>query len=370
MPENTRVAGDRPLDGLAHAADHRPMHQVTSHPDQAVRHSYPLAVSDASLGTALGLFLQTLPYAMVRFGILFGVSVGSLLWYLLTFGGGAFIAKHVPVLGYVWIFGGLGLWGYLWWFIVRYFLYLLKAGHIVVLTDLVTRGQVGNATENMFQYGTRVVKERFGEVNALFALDRLINGIVRAFNRTLNIIANLLPIPGLGSITNLVTAVVHAATTYVDETLFSYSLARGDEDKWRSAKDGLIYYAQNHQEVLKTGVWIVLLDWVLTFGAWLVCLVPAGLVAWLLPAGGLSQFGVVLLAVFVAANLRAAFLKPLFLIMVMVKFHVSVRDQPIDLEWDARLSSVSNKFVQLKGQIMGGAAAGKQGAAAQAQASL
>jgi hypothetical protein len=220
-----------------------------------------------------------------------------------------------------------------------------------VLTELVTTGRIQNGQQGMFQYGTRVVKERFGEVNAMFALDALVAGVVGAFNRTLDWLSSLIPIPGLNSLTNMVTAVVRAATTYIDETLFSYSLARGDENKWRSAKDGLIYYAQNHQEILKTGVWIVFLDWALTFVAWIVCLVPAGVIAWVLPSGGLGQFGVLLLAAFAASNLRSAFLKPLFLIMVMVKFHVSVKDQPINLEWDAKLTSLSDKFRELKGKI-------------------
>jgi hypothetical protein len=57
---------------------------------------------------------------------------------------------------------------------------------------------------------------------------------------------------------------------------------------------------------------------------------------------------VVVTAILVAANVRSAFLKPLFLIMVMVKFHVCVRNQPINLEWDERLSNLSNKFIDLK----------------------
>jgi hypothetical protein len=319
-----------------------------SHPDQPVRHSYPLAIRDAGFGTALNLLAQTLPYALLRFAILLGVSVATLIWYAITFGGGGWLASKVPLLGWIWIIGGLGVWGYLWWFVVRYSLYLLKAGHIAVLTELITRGRVQNGQEGMFSYGTRVVKERFGEVNALFALDMLVKGVVRAFNRTLNWIAHLLPIPGLSGITQLANTVIFAATTYIDETLFSYNLARGDENPWRGAKDGLIYYAQNSKEVLKTGVYIVILDYVLTVVVWAACLVPAGLIAWMLPTHGFAQVFVLLMAVLAAANLRSAFLRPLFLIMVMIKFHVSVRDQPIDLEWDARLSSVSGKFNEIK----------------------
>jgi hypothetical protein len=327
-----------------------------SHPDRPVRHSYPLAVQDAGLGTAMSLFMRTLPYALVRFGILVAVSVITIVWYVLTFGGAALLGRGIhPFVGYGWLFTGLGVYGYVWYTFVRYGLYLLKAGHIAVLTELITRGEVGMGGEGMFAYGKRVVTERFGQVSALFALDMLVHGIVRAFNRTLNWIANILPIPGLGSVTRIVTAIVHAATTFIDETMLSYSLARGDSDTFRSSRDGLIYYAQNSKEVLKTGVWVVIIDKVATFITWLVMLAPGFLLAWILPgsiagAGSLAAF---FIAGLFAWNLRAAFLEPLFLTMVMIKFHVCVRDQPIDLVWDERLSSASAKFVELKNKVTG-----------------
>jgi len=253
------------------------------------------------------------------------------------------------------LFTGLGVFGYIWWTVVRYGLYMLKAGHVAVLTELITRGEIGDGAEGMFAYGKRVVTERFGQVNAMFALDLLVHGIVRAFNRTLGWIANLIPVPGLNSIMGVVKAIVYAATTFIDETMLSYSLARGDSDNFRSSRDGLIYYAQNSKEVLKTGVWVVILDKVATFITWIVMLAPGFVLAWILPssvagAGSLAAF---FIAGLFAWNLRAAFLEPLFLTMVMIKFHVSVRDQPIDLVWDERLSSASKKFVELKNKITG-----------------
>lgn len=327
-----------------------PASSAYSHPEKPVRHSYPLAITDAGLGTAVNLLVQTLPYALMRFGILVAVSVITMIWYVVTLGGGAWIGGKVPLLGWIWIIGGLGVWGYLWWFVVRYFLYLLKAGHIAVLTDLITTGRVGNGQEDMFTYGKRVVTERFGQVTALFALDAIVKGIVTAFNRTLGWIANLIPIPGLSGLVSIVNAIVRATTSYIDETIFSYSLARGDANHWRSAQDGLIYYAQNSKEVLKTGVTIVILDYVLTFVSWIACLLPAFLVASFFSPGGIAQFGVVMMAVLFAANLRAAFLKPLFLTMVMTKFHVCARNQTINPEWDQKLSQASDKFQQLKQQ--------------------
>jgi hypothetical protein len=51
-----------------------------------------------------------------------------------------------------------------------------------VLTELVTRGQIGNGAEGMFAYGKRIVTERFAQTNVLFAMDLLVEGVVRAFN--------------------------------------------------------------------------------------------------------------------------------------------------------------------------------------------
>ncbi len=326
-----------------------------SHPDAPVRHSYPLVIEQAGFATAFGLMMKTLPYAMTRYAILLAYSVITIVWLIATFGVGAFLGNAVhPWMGLAWMVGGLGLYGYLWWFMVRYFLYLLKAGHIAVLTELITKGSIGNGQEGMFSYGKRIVTNRFGEVNISFAVDALIKGVVNMFNRTLDFIANLLPIPGLNSLAAIVRAVMRAATSYVDETIFSYNLARGDENPWRSSKDALIYYAQNSNEILKTAVYVVILDKVLTAFVWVVMLAPAFLLLKILPeswapGGFIAAF---VISALLASNVRQAFLKPMFLVMVMTKFHVIVRNQAINMEWDSRLSGISAKFQTMKDKML------------------
>jgi hypothetical protein len=321
-----------------------------SHPDAPVRHSYPLAIDHAGFGTAFSLVMQTLPYAVVRFAILLAFSFGTIAWFVATFGIGAWLGAKIGLLGLAWMIAGLGLYGYLWWAIVRYGLYLIQAGHIAVLTELVTTGRVDNGTTGMFEYGRRVVTSRFGEVSLLFGLDLLIRGVVRVFNRTLDWVSRLIPLPGLSTVASVVNAIVRAATTYIDETIFSYNLARGDENPWRSSKDALIYYCQNSMEILKTALWVVVLDKALTVVVWVVMLLPASLLLIVLPSslkpgGMIVGFGI---AALFASNARQAFLKPIFLTMVMTKFHIVVRSQAINTEWDERLSGLSDKFRDLK----------------------
>jgi hypothetical protein len=324
-------------------------------PAGAVRHHYPLAIEQAGFGTAFGLLMKTLPYALVRFGVLMAASIVTIIAWVIALGGGAYLATKVaPAVGWIWIIAWLIAFGFFWRLFFRYFLYLIKCGHIVVLTELITKGTIANGQEGMFAYGRRIVTERFGEVSVLFGVGLLVRGVVNAFNRTLDFIGSLLPVEGLQQLLNLVKAVIRAATTYIDETLFSYGLAREERNPWASARDGVVYYAQNAKEILKTAAGIVLLDFLFSFAVWLVMLGPAFALSRALPQ---SMFFVTLagwvIAVLFASSFRTAFLKPLFLIMVMVKFHVLVRGQAINLEWEQRLETVSAKFRELRDKVMG-----------------
>ena len=322
-----------------------------SHPSEPIRHSYPVALKDASVMTAFRLLLKTAPYVVVRFCLLVAVTIVTIAWFGITIGGAGLLGKKIhPWSGWGWLIAGCGIYGWLWAMVVRYGLYLVKCGHIAVLTELITAGSVNNGAEGMFSYGRRVVTERFGEVNVLFALDVLVDGVVSAFNRSLEWISALLPIPGLHQLTRLVAAIIRAATTYLDETILSYNLARGEDNPWRGGRDGIIYYCQNNREVLKTAVWCVALDYLLTGLAWGVMLAPAALLTWVMPFLGGWAF---LVAGLFALNVREAVIKPLFLIMVMTKFHVAFRGQPIDEAWDERLTQLTPKFTKIKEKLVG-----------------
>jgi len=320
------------------------------HPPAAVRHGYGLVQRDAGLATAVSLLMQSLPYALARFGILLGCSVACIVWIVIAFGGAAWLGNHIAsVFGLVWLVMCLVGIGWFWGAVLRYVLHLLACGHVAVLTELITSGQVGNGSESMLSYGKRVVTERFGQVNALFALNMLVRGILQAFHRTLDWIAEMLPIPGLESLANLANLILRAATRYLDKVILSYNLARNDGDPWRGAREGIVYYAQNAKEILKTSVWSVILERVLSVVLWLLLLAPAGAITWMMPASAREAGGVVtiLVALLLVGPLRAAFIKPLFLIMMMVRFHALIENQPINQEWDAKLASVSQKFRDL-----------------------
>ena len=322
---------------------------------QPIRQPYPLAVRDHGLGTAISLMMQSLPYALARFAVLLAATIGCIVWLVVTFGGAAWLGTHVAqAFGWVWLVLCVVGAGWLWGTVLRYALHLIACGHVAVLTELITRGTVGNGTESMFAYGRRIVTARFGQVTALFGLNALVRGILQSFHRTLDWLDEMLPIPGLDAIASLLTAVLGAATRYLDKVVFSYTLARNEPDAWRGAREGIVYYCQNAKPILKTSVWIVVVEHVLSLLMFLVLLIPAAGITVLLPhavreTGGLIT---VVIAVLLAGTLRAAFVKPLFLIVMMVRFHALIEQQALNAEWDSRLAGISDKFRDL-GRGMG-----------------
>jgi hypothetical protein len=333
---------------LPHAADET----VAFRPVQAA--SFPLAVRNAGFGTALGLVMQTLPYAVARFAVLLGASLVTVIWLAVAFGGGAWLGEHIAhVFGFAWIVLCLGSFGFAWWGVVRYGLHLISCGHVAVLTELITHGQVGNGSESMFAYGRRIVVQRIGQESLLYGLNLTVRGIINSLHRTLDWIAESLSIPGLESLANLATMVMKAATSYLDKVIFSYSLARTDRDAWTAAREGLVYYGQNARPILKTSVWIMVLERVLTVLLWLVLLAPAAAIVVVLPhslreSGALVTLGI---AALLAGSLRGAFLKPIFLTMIMIRFHALIENQAVDPAWDARLSEISGQFAGLGRQM-------------------
>ncbi|HEX3944552.1 MAG TPA: hypothetical protein VHW69_10730 [Rhizomicrobium sp.] len=315
-----------------------------------IPHHYPLACRNAGLMASIGLLIRSMPYALMRFAVLLSFSVVSIIWIAMTVGGAFWAGAHIAgAFGFIWFVSCAAMAGWFWSAILRYMLHLIECGHVAVLTELIVRGRIGNGSESMFAYGKRIVTEKFGQVNALFALNLLVRGIVNTIHNTLEGIGNALSIPGVESIVGVITAILRAATRYMDKVIFSYNLASEARNPWLGAQDGVVYYAQNAKPLLKQSVWIVVLEYALTAILWLALLMPAAALTTILPSSVREMGGVVtiVIAILFALAARGAFLKPVFLIMVMTRFHALIEQQPINCEWVARLNQVSDKFREL-----------------------
>jgi hypothetical protein len=301
--------------------------------------------------TAVSLVTRTLPYIGVNAAVYAAFFVASLLWFGL-FGGLAWVAGAVlkiPVLAYVFVivgslaFGGLIKWAR------RYLLYMVKGAHIAAMTELLKGGALPDGM-GQFQYGRKVVEERFKDVSLLFALDRLVHGALRALQRKVLRIARWLPLPDAAdSLVRLVTQIMARSLTYVDEAILSYAIYRGEDNVWNSARHGVLLYAQSYKPILITAAKIWLLGKVVGFVLFLVFLAPAALAAWAIGNPVVSIIAVVL-ALVAAWACKAALFEPFAMAYTLTTYHYEIVGVTPDPTWDERLRSASSKFRELVGK--------------------
>src|SRR5690606_18379442 len=139
---------------------------------------------DLSIGGALGMMARTMPFIVLRTAVYFGIAVG----YVLVTGTGAGIGYGIGGFGdegfqaSSTLWGGVigfGVFGAAMYLAREYILYIVKAGHIAVLVELID-GKPMPDGRSQVSYATEVVKERFAQASVLFAIDQLIKGVVAA----------------------------------------------------------------------------------------------------------------------------------------------------------------------------------------------
>src|SRR5690554_3815037 len=135
---------------------------------------------DFNIGSALGMMLRTMPFIVLRMAVYFGITLG----YILVTGTGAGIGYGIGGFGdgdfqassTLWGgFAGFGIFGAIMYWAREYILYIVKAGHIAVLVELID-GKPMPEGRSQIHHATAVVKERFPQASILFAVDQLIKG--------------------------------------------------------------------------------------------------------------------------------------------------------------------------------------------------
>jgi hypothetical protein len=303
---------------------------------------------DFKLGEIVSLLLKTMPFLIFRFLIYFGITLA----YVLITGVGAGIGYGVGTIGGEpeagGLYGGLigfGVAGAIMYFIREYLLYLVKAGHIAVLVELM-EGKTLPGGKGQIDYAQGIVRERFAESSILFGVDQLIKGVLKAFNRVFFTITNFLPIPGIQGIAKFINTIVNLSLTYLDEVILAYNMKVRSENPWETSRTALVLYAQNYKAFLKNAFWLAFVIWGLTFLVFLLVLAPvAGLVS-LFP-GAAGPLALIIAVVF-AWGIKRAVIEPVGMTALMqVFFRVTEGQQP-NPEWEGKLDGASKKFSKLK----------------------
>lgn len=305
---------------------------------------------DFSIGRSLDLMVRTLPFILFRLIVYFGVALA----YVLVTGVGAGIGWGVGAFGSPDFHAATTFWGGaigfvltagVIYFLREYILYVVKAGHIAVLVELLG-GHAVPEGRSQIDYATQMVRERFAETSVLFGVDQLIKGVLRAILGLVQGIAALLPIPGLDQVVGLVRAFLRIAIGFIDEVILGYAFRARATNPWASAQTALVLYAQNYKFMLKNAAWLTIITYGLAFVVFLVMLAPAGALVYLIP-GGWSAGGLIFAIVFAWA-VKAALLEPFAIACMMDCYFQAIEGQAPDPAWDARISEVSKKFNELK----------------------
>ena len=303
---------------------------------------------DFNLSAALAAMGRTAPFIILRMAVYFGIA----LLYVFATGGGGAIGYGLTAFGdgdgagafYGALFGFAGASGVLYW-AREYILYIVKAGHIAVLTKLYDKAPFPDG-KGQIDYAAGVVKERFAEASILFAIDQLVKGVLKTITGTLNTIASFIPIPGLSNLTKIIGAIIKMSLTYVDEIILAHNIRVGAENPWEESRRALVLYAQNYKSILKNAIWLSILMWVLTIFVYLIMLAPAlGLVA-IFP-GDIGAMGLVVAFIF-AWSVKAALIEPIAIYALMQVYFQKIEGQEPNPEWESKLESASSHFRKLK----------------------
>ncbi len=301
---------------------------------------------DFSIAKALGLMVRTLPFVLFRVVVYFAISAA----FVIVTGTGAGIGYGVGMVGddefqatstFYGALGGFGLTAGVLFFLRDYILYIVKAGHIAVMVELLDGREIPGG-QGQIAYARDIVARRFGEASALFALDQLIKGVVGVVTGLIQGVLSILPIPGLDRIMSVVRAYLRLAVGLVDEVILAHAIRNRSDNPWSSAQEALVLYAQNARPMLINAAWLTLIVWITSVLVFLLMLAPAAAVVWLIP--GEWGAGAFVFAVLFAWAVKAALIEPFALACLLQVYFAEIEGEEPNPEWQARLAQASAKF--------------------------
>ena len=302
-------------------------------------------MADFSLSASMRVMRKTAPFVVFRVIIYFGIAAA----YVLATGFGAGIGAmgsedfQATSTFYGGLFG-LGATAAVLYFLREYILYLVKAGHIAVMVEYLDGKDLPEG-RGQIEHAQKAVKERFAEANVLFTVDQLVKGVLRVITGLVQGLASLLPIPGLNSLMSVIKAFLRVAVGLLDEVILAHLIRTKSENPWSGARDALVLYGQNARRMLTNAALIALAVWILSFIVFLVMLIPAGAVVYLIP--GAWSAGAFIFAILIAWAVKVSLIEPFAIVCLIQAFNTVTEGQDPDPEWSAKLEGASSKFKKL-----------------------
>jgi len=290
---------------------------------------------------AKDIFLKTLAFGWIKLGLgLLNIVIAIALFAALM---GISVLSGSEGVGAAMFLVWLVLVGIVNFALNHYIGYLVKAGHVAVITTAFKTGVIPN---NPVTVGKEMVKGRFGTSNVYFVLDKLVSGSVKQLQRALGRVTDSLlgALPGGGAIKSLTNLFLNISLGFIDECCLGYTFYRDDQNPYKSAADGVVVYAQNWKTLLKDAAkttFVVILSVVIVTAVSFVLL------------GGLfrllewSVFVAFILSLLLAWTVKYAFIDSWILVKMMSSYMQVAPTTQITFDLYGKLSGLSGKFKKL-----------------------
>ncbi len=288
------------------------------------------------------IYTKTMKFVWMRLGLGLAVTLVSILLLAICLGISALIGgSSIIFMICIWLIltGGITK-------LVSYYMgYMLKAAHIAVITTAVTTGQI---PDNMFEYGTNMVKQRFATSNVYFVIDNLISGAVKQLQNAVGVVDNILGnIPGVSALVRFAKIFIGIALGYVDECCLGYTFLRKDEGAFKAGCDGVVIYFQNAKKLLKNAAITALIVMGVTF---VLAVVPLIILLPICYAIGVHPIIGIFISIMIAIAIRSSFVDSYILVKTMKAYMEVAPSTEITFDIYGKLCKLSNKFKQLFGK--------------------
>ncbi|MFV0343826.1 MAG: zinc ribbon domain-containing protein [Anaerocolumna sp.] len=286
------------------------------------------------------LYLRTMKFIWLKLGLGLAMVILSTLWLAICMGTGSLLGGGYAsfIAFWVWL-GGTKVLNAI---INQYFGYLVKAGHIAIITEAITTGQI---PENQFEVATNMVKSRFATSNVYFVIDKLIAGSVKQLQDGLDTVDKFLGnLPGVGMLISFAKIFVGISLGYVDECCLGYTFYNKEDSVFKSAADGVVIYFQNWKTILKNAITTTFMVIALTLAF---SLIPYVILAAIFSAIHLPKILAFILALLIALSIKTAFVDSYVLIRTMVSYMQVAPTTEITFNLYEKLCKLSAKFKEL-----------------------
>lgn len=302
---------------------------------------------------------RTFPFILTRILVYVAFAVGGFLFLGLMIGLGFLFVKMfgetggpffiIILIAIAVVYGALR-------FLERYVLYMVKLGHVSVITELLRTGQIPDG-QGMVAYGKDKVTESFGASNVAFALDAMVHAAVKQIQRWIMRVGNFFKfIPGSQNIIAIINAIMSVSLNYIDEAIMSYVFLRKSEQRqetvWKSALDGVTLYTQSWKSVLKSATISVVFIYAFNIIMFLVFYFPLLFVFRLFakdtPGLGTLLGLLALVGAYILTTVaKRALIDPIVTIIMIRSYQMSIRGLEPKIDLQQRLLGISKRFRRL-----------------------